>query len=146
MSRFADDSEVTVVALGDCQCPGAPHAQDEATLHRQLGYGAKGEIQRAGWLSGRGVYFDNMAARRRLVEVAVVSWNLFGPDGKPVEPSEQSIARLDEETIDALAEAASDALEREPVPNDSGAPSAASSSESASPNRATRRRRASTTR
>jgi len=145
MSRFADATEVKVVSLGDCQCPGTPHARDEATMHRQLGHGAKGEIQKAGWISGRGIYFDSMAAQRKLVEVAVVSWNLFGPDGKPREPTESSIAELDEDTVFQLAEAANDALEREPLPNEPGAPSADSSSESASPNRASRRRRSSTT-
>lgn len=145
MSRFADPTDVKVVSLGACQCPGTPHAQDEAALHRQLGYGAKGEIQKAGWISGRGVYFDAMAAQRKLVEVAVVSWNLLGPNGKEWAATETTIAKLDEQTIELLATAANDALEREPLPNEPGAPSADSSSESASPNRATRRQRSSTT-
>ena len=145
MSRFADATEVKVASLGACQCPGSPHAQDEVVMHRQLGYGAKGEVQKAGWISGRGVYYDSMAAQRKLIEVWLVSWNLFGNDGKPAVISEYSIAEMDEETIFALADAANDALEREPLPNESGAPSADSPSESASPNRATRRRRSSTT-
>lgn len=133
MSRFADASDVKVVPIGACRCPGTPHAQDEATIHRQLGHGAKGEIQRAGWMSGRGIYFDSMAAQRMLVEVAVVSWNLLDADGKPARLSGDTIADLDDETILALSDAANEALEEKPLPNESGAPSADSSQASASP-------------
>jgi hypothetical protein len=145
MSRFADDDDVVTIALGPCQCPETPHARDEAVVHRQLGYGAKGDITTAGWLAGKGIVFDGMAARRKFIELGVVSWNLLGPDARPVTPSALSIARLDEETIDTLADAMDGALNREPLPNVSGAPSAASSPASASPNRETRRRRSSTT-
>lgn len=133
MSRFADSADVVTKAIGECECPGTPHAQDECVMHRQLGHGALGEVNNAGWIAGRGVVFDSMAAQRKLVELTLVSWNLLGPDGKPVEPNELSIVRLDAATVERLATLANEALAKDPLPNESGAPSAGSSPESASP-------------
>ena len=133
MSRFADADDVVTKAIGPCECPGTPHAQDEAVFYRRLGHGALGEINTAGWISGRGVVFDSMASQRKLIELDVVSWNLLDPKGLPIAPSEMAIARLDAETVVRLAELANEALQKEPLPNDPGAPSADSSQASASP-------------
>lgn len=133
MSRLADPDDVVTKAIGPCECPGKPHAQDEAVFYRQLGHGALGEIQNAGWISGRGIVFDSMAAQRKLVELDIVSWNLLDPKGNPIPPTEFAIARLDGDTVVRLSELANEALQKEPLPNESGAPSADSSQESASP-------------
>jgi hypothetical protein len=133
VSRFADATKVKVVSLGACQCPGTPHSADEVVVRTELGYEARGLVGIAGWVDSGGVMFSPAASELRLVQLGVVEWNLFGNDGKPMRPTPQSIALLDEETIHALAAALDGAIATPPLPNDSGAPSADGSPESASP-------------
>lgn len=130
MSRFADLANTKLVVIGECQCPGTPHARDEAQVHRELGYSARGKIGAAAALS----FGDFTAARRKLVELGVESWNLLGPDGKPWPPTEENIELLDEATIDAIAEGINAAVEpTPPLPNASDAPSPDGSPGSVSP-------------
>lgn len=132
-SRFADPADVTTVLIGPCQCPGTPHAQDEAVVHRQLGYAARGLIGVAALLDSEGIAPNWSASTQKLIELGVVSWNLLGPDGKAWEPSAANIALLDEETLEALAQALDGVIRTKPLPNESGAPSVDGSPESASP-------------
>lgn len=140
MSRFADPLARTVVALGDCGCPGAPHERDEATFRWQLGASALARIGRAE-LEGA-IQHDPFAAYRQTVLEAVESWNLIwldpsddSPDRKavPVPITPTTIAELDVDTLRFLAETADKLIGNEgALPNASGAPSAASSEASAS--------------
>lgn len=145
MSRFADPTAVKVVPLGPCQCPGTPHAQDEATVRTQLGYEARGLVGVAGWIDSGGVMFSHAASELKLVQLGVVDWNLFGNDGKPMRPTPQSIGLLDENTIHEIALALDDAIATPPLPNDSGVPSADGSPGSASPTPVTPTPQSSTT-
>ena len=123
MSRFVDPKDVKVVDLGPCQCPGAPHARDEATVRGQLGYGDLEQMQAAGWLAGDGRVFIQATAQRALVTRGVVGWNLLGPDGGLMEVNALTVAALDEETVDMLAAALDGAQKRRSLPNVSGATS-----------------------
>lgn len=63
MSRFADLTRTKPFVIGECQCPGTPHAQDTAELYTELGYSARGQIGSAAAMS----FGDFTAARRKLV-------------------------------------------------------------------------------
>lgn len=104
MSRFADANDTVVVEVGECVCPGTPHAGDTATVRRQLGYAALGRIGMAGLVEGRRGVADPTAVRRRLLEEAVVAWNFLGPDGEAWPVNAVTIAELDAATVDFLAE------------------------------------------
>lgn len=133
MSRFADPSKVTVVPLGACQCPGTPHEQDEATIRWDLSASALARVGQAQMLAPRDFY----APYRALIVEAVASWNLLvlhegEPVPVPIVPA--TVAELDEDTLDTLGQAIDDLIENKgTLPNDSGAPSAESPQESASP-------------
>lgn len=136
MSRFADPTAVEVVPLGPCQCPGTPHERDEATVRWQLGASALARVGASELLAA--ARNDPFASWRQLVLECVVSWNLMArdEDGEPyvVAITPAAVAELDEDTLKELAVKA-DALiqSKGSLPNDSGAPSAESSRESASP-------------
>jgi len=75
-----------------------------------------------------------MATYRQMVIETALEWNLLGPSGAPAPLTPASIAELDFDTIKTIAEKADALVENNgSLPNDSGAPSAASSQESASP-------------
>lgn len=130
MSRFLD-LDTTTVSLGACQCPGTPHEEDSAEVYTTLGWD---DLVDVGEAPSEG------AGRRLLVTRAVARWNLVHevevngkPTIMPVPIVEATVRLLDSATLAALAEAVNAAYEaaRAPVPNDSGAPLADSSQESA---------------
>lgn len=123
MSRFADPGQTKVVALGPCQCPGAPHAQDEATVREQLGVGDLEIMQAAGWIAGDGRVYVMAAAQRALLVRGVVAWNLLGPDGQAAPVNTLTVAALDDATFEFLAAEFDGAQRRRTLPNVSGAPS-----------------------
>lgn len=135
MSRFADPTKTETVPLGACQCPGAPHEGDEATVRYQLGASALARVGAAGLVAARSR--DPYAAYRQLVLECVVSWNLVDTDedgdAVPVPITPAIVAEMDEDTLVPLAEAI-DALvqSKGQLPNAPGAPSPASPRGSAS--------------
>lgn len=133
MSRFADPSKVAVVPLGPCECPGTPHEQDEATVRWELSASAEARVGAAQMQAGSDFY----APYRALIVEAVVSWNLMvthNGEVVPVPCVPATVAEMDDRTLDKLGEAINDLIEAKgQLPNDSGAPSAASPQESASP-------------
>lgn len=142
MSRYADPLAVREVSLGACQCPGTPHETDTATIRWQISGSAMARIGRAEL--ERAVNLDPFAAYRQTIWETLVSWNLLWLDPSwqgsgerktlpiPINPS--TIAELDEQTLKSLAEAADELISTKgTLPNESGAPSADSSPESASP-------------
>lgn len=148
MTRFADPTRTSTVVLGPCQCPGTPHEQDEALVRWDIGASAKARIGRAE-IEGA-VRLDPFASYRQLIEETLVSWNLLVPapaDSKDKTPvpapiTPRVISELDEDTLKRLAEQTDELLTNEgELPNDSSAPSPASSRESASPTRRQTRKR-----
>lgn len=133
MTRFADPSKVTVVPLGACQCPGTPHTQDEATIRWDLSASALARVGQAQLLAGADFY----APYRALIVEAVAAWNLMvthNGEVVPVPVVAATVAELDEDTLDRLGKAIDDLIQNKgTLPNDSGAPSAESPQESASP-------------
>ena len=132
MSRFADPTAQATVPLGPCECPGTPHAQDEAVVRWQLGDSALARVGTAELTSGSDVY----ASWRQLIVEATVSWNLQTEyQGKVVDVpvTAATVAELDSATITTLAQAIDGLIEhRGQLPNASGAPSPASPQGSAS--------------
>lgn len=125
MSRFADVRAVRTVDLGPCECPGAPHDHDEASVRAE--FSASETARLAG-----GSTTDEAAVAAILAEF-VTEWNLLGPNGEAWPPSADSLLALKQPTLTAIAEAITAAvLESSGLPNASGAPSAASSRGSAS--------------
>lgn len=144
MTRFADPAATRLVEIpGGCQCPGTPHEKDEAVFRYQIGASALARIGRAE-LQGA-VALDPMAAYRQTVLETVESWNLVWLDpgsrngsrrSVPVPITPTNVAEMDVDTLKFLAETADGLIANEgSLPNESGAPSAASSRESASPHR-----------
>lgn len=130
MSRVVN-LEGTRFVIGECQCPGRPHPEDEAMLRAEGGVGIISAVEGSALLPN-GVW-SNWEARIRLVALFLVSWNLLGPDGQPAPATEQSIRLLDEDTLTLLSDECDDRLRRaKPLPNASGAPSVTSSPGSAS--------------
>jgi hypothetical protein len=123
--NFTTDA-TTVVVLGECRCPGRPHAEDTAEVSVELPWDTLVDV---GLLSGGAAY-------RRLVLGALVSWNLVDATGEPVDINAATVGRLRQDRLDPIAEAVNAAYERAraPLPNASGAPSRRSRRESASPN------------
>jgi hypothetical protein len=147
VSRFADPTAVAVIDLGACQCPGTPHERDEATVRWQLGASALARIGRAEL--DRAVNHDPYASYRQTVVETLVSWNLLiappadSEDRRPVPVpiTDRAIGELDLATLKALAEGADELIQNKgELPNASGAPSADSSRESASPTRSRTRK------
>ena len=123
--NFVTDATQTVV-LGECRCPGRPHAEDVAEVSTELSWETLVDV---GTLSGAAAY-------RRLVLGALVSWNLTAADGEPVPVNADTVGRLRQDRLEPIAVAVNDAYERAraPLPNASGAPSRLSRRASASPN------------
>lgn len=123
--NFTSDETATVV-LGECRCPGRPHSEDTAEVLLELPWEVLVDV---GMVEG-------VAAYRRLVLGALVSWNLTDASGEPVEVSGATVGRLRSDRLDPIAEAVNAAYEKAkaPVPNALGAPSRRSRRESASPN------------
>jgi len=119
-------SETAVVVIGECRCPGRPHAEDTAEVYIELPWEVLVDV---GTLNGAAAY-------RRLVLGALVSWNLTDADGETVEISGETVGRLRQDRLDPIASAVNAAFERgrAPLPNASGAPSRLSRRASASPN------------
>lgn len=168
ISRVADpDATETVTLPGGCRCPGAPHVDgDTATFRTELGAGERNSVRVAGWQATGMDYYDFEAANNALIALAVTDWTLLSDvrcehiiqigskkqplhgEYEPIPITRKVAALLDEPTRIALLSAIDAAADRYQarLPNASGAPSADSSQESASPNRATRRRASSTRR
>lgn len=143
VSRFADPNRTDVLVLGECQCPGTPHEQDEVVYRLELGAGEEERAGTYGWSSTGWAYFDSAAARAKLVEIGVVRWNLLGPDGEPMPVTARSATLLDEATLDLITKKLDEVTgrdepdekgkpKRKPPPNASGARSGRTSSASAS--------------
>ena len=115
------------VVIGECLCPGTPHAEDAAEVAEELSWDVLAEV---GTLTG-------VAAYRRLVLGALVGWNLCDEDGEPIPITSDTVGRLRHDRMEPIAAAINDAYARaqDPLPNSSGAPSRRSRRESAtSPN------------
>ena len=126
MSRFADTRALREVDLGPCECPGAPHEHDTASIRAEY---SSVETARLASLQGE----DEVA---EAFSEYVTAWNLLGPNGEPWPPSAESLKALKQPTLTAIAEAFSAAvLESSGLPNPSSAPSPASPRGSASPTR-----------
>jgi len=123
--NFTSDATTTVV-LGECRCPGRPHAEDTAEVSLELPWEVLVDV---GLLSGSAAY-------RRLVLGALVAWNLVDAAGEDVPVDASTVGRLRSDRLDPIASAVNDAYERAkaPLPNASSAPSRRSRRESASPN------------
>lgn len=123
--NFTSD-ETTTVVLGPCRCPGRPHAEDTAEVRVELPWEVLVEV---GLLNGAAAY-------RRLVEGALVSWNLVDAADDPVPITTDAVRRLRQDRVEPIAAAVNEAYERAraPLPNGSGAPSRRLRRESASPN------------
>ena len=121
--NFTSDATATVV-LGECRCPGRPHAEDTAEVYVELPWETLVDV---GLLSGAAAY-------RRLIAGALVAWNLVDAQGEPVPLTE--VSRLRYDRLDPIADAVNAAYQRAqaPLPNASGAPSRRSRRESASVN------------
>lgn len=149
LGRLADPRATTTDELpGGCRCPGTPHGVDTVTYRTELGSGERNSIRVAGWAATDYAYYDFEAANDAAIAKTVVDWTLIGPTKERVEISRQTASLLDETTRVFILErinAAFEAFIQVSLPNGSGAPSAALSSASASPNRETRRRHSSTT-
>lgn len=117
MSRFANPDATAVVPLGECQCPGTPHADgDTATVRTELGASALARVGRAE-LQGA-VELDPYAGYRRLILESVLEWTLLwegetlgsNGNGKPkrgivaVPINEGTLELMDEKSIRSLAE------------------------------------------
>lgn len=139
LGRFANPSRTDVLPLGPCQCPDAPHEQDEAVYRLELGAGEEARAGAYGWQASGGSYFDWEAARSKLVEIGVVRWNLLNGEGQPMPVTVQSAALLDEDTRTAILTKLDEVTARNaPLPNASGARSQASTRASASRTRTIR--------
>lgn len=130
MSRFANPNATIEVDVGPCQCPNTPHDRDRITARTELGYGAQTAIGDAIVRSDGVMVWGE--GKLKLLELAVVSWNLLDHEGKDVPVSVAAIRLLDEATVDTVATAIDDAVEKAKLPNGSGAPSVGSSPGSAS--------------
>jgi hypothetical protein len=123
--NFTSDETATVV-LGECRCPGRPHAEDTAELYSEIPWGP---LMDAEMLTGAAQY-------RCIVLGALASWNLLDEAGDPIPINSQTVARLRLDRLVLLKDSLQSSLERTmtPLPNGSGAPSRRSRRESASPN------------
>ena len=99
-------------------------------IRTQLGYGAHGEIGRAG-MNPAG--YDWGAAKIRLLEVGIVSWNLLDAKGQEVEVGPDAIALLDKASAEQIATELDASLKSSRLPNGSGARSRNGSSANGSP-------------
>jgi hypothetical protein len=137
MTRFADMTPTRTVELGPCDCPPdasgkKPHDVDTVEVHAELGYQALGKIQLAGLLpDGRFSYYE---AKLTLLELGIRKWDLRGADGKVMHLNRGSIGLMREADVEKIAAVLDEvmAAAAEPVPNESSAPSATGSAESAS--------------
>ena len=147
MSRFADPTATAVLDLGECRCPGTPHDRDEYVYRTQLGDAEEGRTGAYGWATTGNRFFDWAAARAYLIaEVAGVSWNFMdtGPDALvPVPMRVETAALLDEQTLNAMAQAVDAAQSgyRATLPNASAGPSRDTSRATGSPTRRTPKKR-----
>jgi hypothetical protein len=133
VSRFVNPNDTIEIVVGDCECPGKPHAKDVAVARRQLGYAALGRIGMAALAEGTGGFIDPTATRRKLLEEAIVRWNFLDAEGKEVEVSSAAIAELDQPTVEFLAEKIDSVNRlRDALPNGSSGRSRASSRATAS--------------
>lgn len=135
MSRFVDRTATKAVDLGPCECPGAPHPKDEATVRSDLAYPevvALGVASTAlevaeTWLS-KDEPFDGYPV--------LAGWNLLGNDGTIMPLSVDTFRLLKPATLHPLVAAVNESIEAsEAVPNRSGAHSRNGSRVSASPSR-----------
>lgn len=148
MSRFANPEAVDTLDLGPCQCgPKSGHDRDEWVHRTEIGAGERGSAAAYGFQITNQTYYDFVAMKRKLIEIATVSWNLVDDDGKPVVPSVWNIGLLDDaaltamiDRINAVTGADKEDDEPEPLPKASGDPSPAGTPETPSPTRTTRKR------
>lgn len=148
MSRFANPEAVDTLDLGPCQCgPKSEHDRDEWVHRTELGAGEEASAAAYGFQITNQTYYDFTAMKRKLIELATVSWNLVDEKGQPVAPSVANITLLDGdalramiERIDTVTGRSEDNEDKDPLPLESGDPSPAGTPETASPTRTTRKR------
>ena len=83
-----------------------------------------------------GKVYNFQAARLKLLELGIVSWNLLGPTGRSWEPSPVTIGLLDKETVTWIATELNKRLDgksKGSLPNGSAGRSRTGSSETSSP-------------
>lgn len=132
MARITDVEHGDWLDLpGECECPGRPHPTDRVQLRKEGGYGVLSAVAIAG-ATPEGLV-NTYEQRIRLVCLMLMDWNLQDAQGVQQEVTEYNIRRLDEGTLDWIAEQCDDRIRRTPpLPNGFGAPSVTSSPESAS--------------
>lgn len=128
MSRFADPTAIETVDFGECECPGKPHSSDWGKLRADL---SGSEIAELLGLDG-----VSQAEAAQITARFILEWNILDAKGEPIEPSAVALYALKGPTAHAVGEGIGKILRRNiRSPNRSGARSAESSRESASPTR-----------
>ena len=122
--RFVDPTATDRLDLGACECPGKPHESDWVEYRTQISYGVLGAISVTG---------DVMSAKRKLLELTIVDWNLCAADGTVPDIDAEAIDALDPVTAERIYEAVDGAIQRsQTFPNAFGARSRGTSRASAS--------------
>lgn len=126
MSNYHDQEATRQVEIGPCRCPvdPKPHPTDTADVRVRFGWGERQAIEEAG--SPSAVNLAGLLA-------GVKRWNLVLPDGSARNVDRLQLILLDDFTVNRLVEELRPAMEDEPLPNSSSAPSPDGSLESATP-------------
>ena len=145
-----DEKATEPLVLKRCYCEGSPHEPgDSVDIRTQYGYGDFKSIKKMGF-ANPSLNWDEELADLTLIVRAVTGWTFVLPDGEPLPISMATLRLLPEEVGEAILEKANEHFETSrksgELPNPLGGQSQPSSPESltASPNRATRRARRST--
>jgi hypothetical protein len=96
LTNYVDPDATRPITLGPCRCPGTPHEADTADVVVRFGYGEKAKIRQVGRMGG----IEQL--KLMAVLLGVKRWNLVLPNGSARPIDAEQIARLDEDTIDAL--------------------------------------------
>lgn len=92
MSRFVNTTATRTVDLGPCECPGTPHARDEALVRAEM--------------SNQDILdFANSEDGEETAEAVAnltIGWNLLGDDGKPCPPTKEAVLALFTPTLRSL--------------------------------------------
>ena len=98
MSRFVDRNQIEVVDIGECQCPGAPHGNDQVRIRKHLSYADQLHLADASAQSMTEALWS-------LFNLRVAGWNLTDDKNRPVPLSRASWNNLDEDTARVIQDA-----------------------------------------
>lgn len=121
MSRFANPQATKRFPLGDCECPGTPHAEGD-WLALRCEFGADDLLA-----------LEEATEAKDRMRLLVKDWNLIGDDGKVAPLTDEYIGRLYLDVFPALDKWLTDNAKVTTLPNAPAAPSASSSPGSGSP-------------